>query len=75
MRERQRLYDIGSKKTPDLNREDIISLVQATWGDINHRRVAEKGYKQTGPSMPMVGPVCYDDVFHDLRTVIQAISK
>ena len=41
---------------------------------LDHERLAEKGYKQTGPAMPMTGPVKPDDVFHDLLKVMESID-
>jgi hypothetical protein len=47
LEERQRLLDLGQNKTPQLDREEIISMVQGAWLSIDHARVAEKGYVQT----------------------------
>ena len=41
---------------------------------INHDQVAEKGYKQTGPTMPLEGPVAPTDVFPNLLEVLQEID-
>ena len=70
LRERQRLLDSGQNKTPKMTREEIISLVQCAWLSIDHGRLAEKAYRQTGPTMPLRGPVSPDDVFHDLCKVM-----
>ena len=73
-RERQYLLDTGRNKTPKLGREDIISIVQMVWLGVNHSRVAQKGYKQTGPTMPLRGPISPDDVFPDLLRVLEEIE-
>ena len=61
-------------KTPQPDREDILALVQAAWQDINHHNVADKGYKQTGPTLPMTGPWSPEDIFKDLRHVLDQIT-
>ena len=71
LEERQRLEANGPNKTPQLRREDIISLVQTAWLSINHANVAEKCYKQTGPTMQLRGPVSPEVVFGDLLRVLQ----
>ena len=71
---RRRRLALGIKKTPSAKREDLVELVQAAWMAIPHSALAEKGYKQTGPTMPMTGPVNPEDVFKDLLTVLEAID-
>ena len=70
LQERQRCKN----KTPKMNREEILSIVQTAWLSIDHSRVAEKGYKQTGPTMPLRGPVAPEDVFRDLLRVLEEIE-
>ena len=41
--------------TPSLSRPTILELVKAMWSGIDHARVASKGYRQTGPELPMEG--------------------
>ena len=55
--ERTRLVNLGKNKTPKMTRDEILSIVQTAWLLIDHERVAQKGYKQTGPGMPLRGPV------------------
>ena len=74
LKERQRLLDLGRNKTPSLTREEILSVVQTAWLSIDHARVAEKGYKQTGPTMPLRGPVAPEDVFKDLLRAMQELD-
>ena len=71
---RRRRLALGIKKTPSAKREDLVELVQAAWMAIPHSALAEKGYKQTGPTMPVTGPVNPEDVFKDLLTVLEAID-
>ena len=73
--ERKRLLSEGSNKMPDLSREDILGLVRAVWCRLDHAEAARKGYLQTGPTLPMSGPVPHDGVFKDLRNVLEAIAK
>lgn len=72
--ERQRLLDIGLNKTPQLTRAGILDIVHASWQSIDHKRVAEKGYQQTGPTMPLTGPVHPNDVQCDMLKVLQALE-
>jgi hypothetical protein len=72
--ERTRLLAKGQNKTPSPSREDIVQIVQAAWLSINHGRVAEKGYKQTGPTMPLRGPVAHEDVYVNLLEVLEKLA-
>jgi len=74
MDERTRLVNMGKNKTPKMTREDIISIVQAAWELLNHEEIARKGYEQTGPSMPLRGPIAPEDVFADLLGVLEKID-
>ena len=73
-KERQRLVDSGQNRTPKTTREDILSIVQTAWLSIDHGRVAEKGYKQTGPNMPLRGPVAPEDVYKDLLRAMDELD-
>jgi len=72
--ERRRFASMGKNITPKMTRNGVLSIVETAWLSINHARVAEKGYKQTGPTMPLRGPVAADDVFHDLLRVMEALD-
>ena len=72
--ERTRLVNMGKNKTPKMSREEILSIVQTAWLLIDHEKVAQKGYKQTGPGMPLTGPVAPEDVFADLLKVLEQID-
>jgi hypothetical protein len=74
LQERQRLLDLGLNKTPTMTREEILSIVATAWLSIDHERVAAKGYKQTGPTMPLRGPVAPEDVFKDLLRVMEELD-
>ena len=73
--ERQRLLDMGKNKTPKMTREEIISMVQTVWLSIDHAKIAEKGYEQTGPTMPLTGAVAPDDVYKDLLRVMEELDE
>ena len=62
------------QRTPELKRPDIINCVMGMWLQLNHKNIAAKGYRQTGPGMPLTGPVRYQDVYKDLRTVWEQID-
>ena len=74
LNERERFQSLGQNKTPTMTRTEILSIVQAAWQCIDHARVAEKGYKQSGPTMPLTGPVAPEDVFGDLLRVMDTID-
>ena len=59
---------------PSVKHEDLILLVQRAWMSIDHKHVAEKGYKQTGPTMSMTGPVKPEEVYSDLLDVLKALD-
>ena len=75
LEERERFALTGENRTPTMTRETILALVQAAWTMIPHDHVAEKGYKQTGPAMPLKGPVKHKEVFGDLLTVMESIQE
>ena len=54
--------------------EEIISIVQHAWCTIPHERFAEKGYKQTGPALPMPGAISQGDPFKELLRVWEIID-
>ena len=54
---------------PTLTREDVVDVATHAWQQQDHRRIAIKGYTQTGPLLPMTGPILYEDVYKDLRDV------
>ena len=60
-------------KVPTRDRQGIIDITSAAWRNINHTRVAELGYKQTGPTLPLDGSISEEDVFRDLWPVWQRI--
>ena len=71
----QVLTKMGNDWDPKMTRDEIISIVQTAWLSIDHSRVAEKGYKQTGPTMPLRGTVTPDDVFEDLWRVMEDLNE
>ena len=48
--------------------------MQQAWLTIPHGTYAEKGYGQTGPTMPLQGPIRHDQVFKDLLRVWEIID-
>ena len=61
----------GKLATPKVTRMDLIAFVAAAWTSIDHARVADKAYTQTGPKMPLRGPVHPEDVFGDLLRAME----
>jgi len=72
---RKQLISEGSTQMHSLTREDILSLVNMVWTSIDHKSVSRKGYQQTCLTCPLTGPVKYDDVYNDLRGVIENIAS
>jgi len=64
----------GERGIPTLSRDDVMEVVQAAWLSMDHKHVARVGYVQTGPMMPMEGPISREDVARDLRTVCDEID-
>ena len=73
--ERKRLLAEGSNRIPDPNWEDMFTLAQSVWSCIPHAEIGRKGYLQTGPTLPLTGPVKDDDALRYLRKVVQAIAQ
>ena len=74
LEERRRLIASGQNRTPKMNREEIMSICQTAWLSIPHEAVARKGYKQTGPTMPLRGPVRPEDVFQDMLRAMEELD-
>ena len=74
VQQRKLMLAQGNKKTPSKKHEDIIEIVQATWRNINHDQVQEKGYRQTGPTMPLEEPVAPEEIFENLFKVLEAVD-
>jgi len=64
----------GERKTPKMKRWDILKTVETMWRSIDHEGHAKKGYHQTGPTMPLRGPLAREDVWKDLLTVWDEID-
>ena len=71
----QFISDGEDNKVPTMTREEILSIVDAAWRSIDHPHVAQKGYKQTGPAMPLRGPVAVGDVYADLLKVMEQLDN
>ena len=56
-------------KTPHYKREDVLSFCSTMWQMIPHKRIAESAYLQTGPGMPMTGPIERSDIAKELAKV------
>ena len=59
---------------PTLHRHEICEIVATCWRMVNHRHVARVGYMQTGPLLPDTGPIRRNQVYKDLRTVLDEID-
>ena len=57
-----------------LSRVDICSIVATVWRMIDHESVASKGYEQTGPNLPLEGPIRRDQIYSSLRDVYDEID-
>lgn len=60
-------------KVPKRDYQSVVDIVGAAWKNVNHERVAEIGYKQTGPTMPLDGPIAEENVFRDLLPIWQKL--
>jgi len=57
-----------------LKRTDIVDIVMTAWKMLNHKSISEKGYEQTGPRLPLTGPIRREQVYKDLRPVLDEID-
>jgi len=64
----------GRKGIPTLARHDICDIVKTMWLMIDHAKVSKKGYEQTGPELPMQGPIKREQVFKDLRLILDEVD-
>lgn len=64
----------GRRIVPTPQKDDTCRMVQTMWETIDHERVARKGYRQLGPTMAFDGPVRREDVYNDLRSVMENID-
>lgn len=64
----------GQTKACSHSRHDLCMLVKAGWNGLDHAAISHKAYQQTGPSLPLTGPIYIEDVCRDLRDVWKSIS-
>ena len=57
-----------------LSRADIVEVVKAAWCMVNHEAISRVGYTQTGPTLPLEGPISRDQIARDLRTVLDEVD-
>ena len=55
-------------------RADVVDVVMTAWKMVNHQAICEKGYEQTGPRLPLTGPIRRDQIYKDLRPVLDEID-
>ena len=72
--ERVDMHMNNKSGVPSLSRPDIVGIVMTAWRMLDHKRIAQTGYLQTGPGLPMTGPIRRDWVYKDLRTVWDQID-
>ena len=73
--QRQRRPD----RIPKMSRQDIIDAVRHVWLQLDHKAIASVGYRQTGPTLPLLaedGGLSPDieAVFKDLRPFVQKLN-
>jgi len=59
---------------PTLSRADVIEVVKTAWCMVNHHELSRVGYTQTGPTLPLEGPIRRDQITRDLRTVLDEVD-
>jgi hypothetical protein len=55
-------------------RADVVDVVMTAWRMVNHKAISEKGYEQTGPRLPLTAPIRREQVYKDLRPILDAID-
>ena len=48
-------------------------LVKGVWEALDHTAISHRGYQQTGPLLPLDGPIYMKDLCRDLRDVVRAL--
>ena len=46
-------------------------LVKHVWESLNHSDISKTGYQQTGPELPLYGPIEMSDIARDLRDLVR----
>ena len=64
---------IGVLKAASHSRQDVINMVKQIWLRLNHAAISQRGYEQTGPGLPLEGPIMTQDIGADLLPVYQAL--
>ena len=52
----------GVNKACSHSRKDLCMLVKEVWKNIDHAHLTRTGYAQTGPNLPLTGPIMMRDV-------------
>ena len=62
---------VGATKAVSHSRHDLCMLVKQVWASLPHSAISHTGYKETGPMLPLTGPIYMQDVGRDLRDVLK----
>ena len=69
--ELQEMEAQGLTKACSHSRRDLCMLVKEIWESLDHSAISHKGYQQTGPLLPLDGPIYMRDLCRDLRDVVK----
>ena len=58
-------HESGVQKAASHSRQDLCLLVESVWEDLDHTAISQRGYEQTGPLLPLTGPIYKHDVCRD----------
>ena len=61
----------GMSRAASHSRHDLCMIVKEVWQAIDHEAIRHKGYQQTGPELPLEGPIYMNDLCIDLRDVVK----
>ena len=50
-----------------------LDIVKGIWEKLDHAGISKTGYKQTGPDLPLEGPILKTDIGDDLLPVYEAL--
>ena len=64
----------GQRGIATLSRSDICDIVKTAWLMTDHVAMSKKGYEQTGPGLPLEGPISRAQVYKDLRNVFDEVD-
>ena len=61
----------GATNACSHTRQDLCMSMKHVWENIDHQAISHTGYMQTGPLLPLEGPIYMTDLYIYLRELLQ----